>query len=66
MIMATFEAFIGEGRSPNAAGMCRYHRANLFRRVDVSHLGWYAATRYVYATACAPVHGRALLRPLCR
>ncbi|GJN18212.1 hypothetical protein PR202_gb05352 [Eleusine coracana subsp. coracana] len=65
MIMATYEAFIGESRSPNA-GMCRYRRADLFRRVDVSRPGWYAATRYVYATACADVHGRALLRPLCR
>jgi hypothetical protein len=65
MIMATYEAFIGEGRSPNA-GMCRYRRADLFRRVDVSHPGWYAATRYVYATASAEVRGKVLLRPLCR
>jgi len=65
MITATYEAFIGEGRSPNA-GMCRYRRADLFRRVDVSHPGWYAATRYVYATASAEVRGKVLLRPLCR
>ncbi|EAY75192.1 hypothetical protein OsI_03084 [Oryza sativa Indica Group] len=65
MIMATYEAFIGEHRSPNA-GMCRYRRADLFRRVDVSHPGWYAATRYIYATANADVHGKVLLRPLCR
>lgn len=65
MITATYEAFIGEWRSPNA-GMCRYRRADLLRRVDVSHPGWYAATRYVYATASAEVRGEALLRPLCR
>ncbi|TVU35766.1 hypothetical protein EJB05_17669, partial [Eragrostis curvula] len=65
MIMATYEAFIGESRSPNA-GMCRYRRADLFRRVDVSNPGWYAATRYIYATACADVHGKVLLRPFCR
>ncbi|XP_062203168.1 phospholipase A1-II 2-like, partial [Phragmites australis] len=65
MITATYEAFIGESRSPNA-GMCRYRRAVLFRRVDVSHPGWYAATRYIYATASADVHGKVLLRPLCR
>ncbi|KAL5221034.1 hypothetical protein ABZP36_025747 [Zizania latifolia] len=65
MIMATYEAFIGERRSPNA-GMCRYRRADLFRRVDVSHPGWYAATRYIYATANADVHGKVMLRPLCR
>ncbi|NP_001396360.1 phospholipase A1-II 2 isoform 1 [Oryza sativa Japonica Group] len=65
MIMATYEAFIGEHRSPNA-GMCRYRHADLFRRVDVSHPGWYAATRYIYATANADVHGKVLLRPLCR
>ncbi|KQK08982.1 hypothetical protein BRADI_2g45270v3 [Brachypodium distachyon] len=66
MAMATHEAFIGERRSPNA-GMCRYRRADLFRRVEVSHPGWYAVTRYVYATACADVlHGETLLRPLCR
>ncbi|KAF8775705.1 hypothetical protein HU200_004313 [Digitaria exilis] len=52
MITATYEAFIGESRSPNA-GMCRYRRGDLFRRVDVSHPDWYAATRYVYATASA-------------
>ncbi|KAF8695858.1 hypothetical protein HU200_036733 [Digitaria exilis] len=65
MITATYEAFIGESRSPNA-GMCRYRRGDLFRRVDVSHPGWYAATRYVYATASAEVRGKVLLRPLCR
>ncbi|KAF8675867.1 hypothetical protein HU200_047359 [Digitaria exilis] len=65
MITATYEAFIGERRSPNA-GMCRYRRGDLFRRVDVSHPGWYAATRYVYATASAEVRGKVLLRPLCR
>ncbi|KAL6842667.1 hypothetical protein ACP4OV_027511 [Aristida adscensionis] len=65
MIVATYEAFIGERRSPNA-GMCRYRRGDLLRRVDVSHPGWYAATRYVYATAGADVHGKVLLRPLCR
>ncbi|EMS52156.1 Phospholipase A1-II 2 [Triticum urartu] len=65
MIMATYEAFIAERRSPNA-GMCRYRRADLFRRVEVSHPGWYAVTRYIYATASADVHGKVLLRPLCR
>ncbi|TKW15696.1 hypothetical protein SEVIR_5G254000v4 [Setaria viridis] len=65
MITATYEAFIGERRSPNA-GMCRYRRADLLRRVDVSHPGWYAATRYIYATASAEVRGEALLSPLCR
>ena len=65
MIMATYEAFIGESRSPNA-GMCRYRRADLFRRVDVSRPGWYEATRYLYATASAEVRGKVLLRPLCR
>jgi hypothetical protein len=65
MIMATYEAFIGESRSPNA-GMCRYRRADLFQRVDVSHPGWYEATRYLYATASAEVRGKVLLRPLCR
>ncbi|KAJ1284554.1 hypothetical protein BS78_03G213200 [Paspalum vaginatum] len=67
MIMATYEAFIGESRSPNA-GMCRYRRADLFRRVDASSrpAGWYEATRYIYATASAEVRGKVLLRPLCR
>lgn len=65
MITATYEAFIGERRSPNA-GMCRYRRADLFRRVDVSRSGWYEATRYLYATASAEVRGKVLLRPLCR
>ena len=65
MIMATYEAFIAEPRSPNA-GMCRYRRADLFRRVEVSHPGWYTVTRYIYATASADVLGKVLLRPLCR
>ncbi|KAM0838620.1 hypothetical protein ACQ4PT_060849 [Festuca glaucescens] len=65
MIMATYEAFIAERRSPNA-GMCRYRRADLLRRVEVSHPEWYQVTRYIYATASADVHGKVLLRPLCR
>jgi hypothetical protein len=65
MIMATYEAFIAERRSPNA-GMCRYRRANLLRRVEVSRPEWYEVTRYIYATAGADVHGKVLLRPLCR
>ncbi|KAK1666107.1 hypothetical protein QYE76_054266 [Lolium multiflorum] len=65
MIMATYEAFIAERRSPNA-GMCRYRRADLLRRVEVSRPEWYHVTRYIYATASADVHGKVLLRPFCR
>ncbi|KAI4963960.1 hypothetical protein ZWY2020_008564 [Hordeum vulgare] len=46
--------------------MATYEAFIAERRSNVSHPGWYAVTRYIYATASADVHGKVLLRPLCR